>query len=161
VQNAVPMSKLGVATSNLTLFRQIGGSVGLAIMGTVFGTTFVGQLVPELVANGIPQQGAEQLAAFAGGSGGELTGVGGTSLADTLATVLPAPFQSFIPGIVSGIHDAFTAGVATTFVLGVVTTIIAVLATLLLKELPLRKSFGPGPGEKPAASAAAPGAAAE
>ena len=30
VQNAVPFSKLGVATSNLTFFRQIGGSVGLA-----------------------------------------------------------------------------------------------------------------------------------
>ena len=27
VQNAVPFSKLGVATSNLTFFRQIGGTV--------------------------------------------------------------------------------------------------------------------------------------
>ena len=38
IQNAVPFSKLGVATSNLTFFRQIGGSVGLAIAGTQFGT---------------------------------------------------------------------------------------------------------------------------
>src|SRR3990170_3627765 len=37
VQNAVPFAKLGVATSNLTFFRQIGGSVGLAIAGTLFG----------------------------------------------------------------------------------------------------------------------------
>ena len=38
VQNAVPFRQLGVATSNLTFFRQIGGSVGLAITGTIFGT---------------------------------------------------------------------------------------------------------------------------
>lgn len=159
VQNAVPMSKLGVATSNLTFFRQIGGSVGLAIVGTVFGTTFADQLVPKLVANGIPQQGAQELASFAATSGADITSVGGTSLADTLAGALPAPFQSFIPGIVSGIHDAFTAGVATTFVIGVVTTILALLATLLLREIPLRKGFGPDPAAKPAGPPAAPLAA--
>ena len=36
-RGAVPASS-GVATRNLTFFRQIGGSVGLAISGTVFGT---------------------------------------------------------------------------------------------------------------------------
>ena len=36
VQNAVPFNMLGVATSNLTFFRQIGGTVALAIVGTVF-----------------------------------------------------------------------------------------------------------------------------
>ena len=40
VQNAVPFNMLGVATSNLTFFRQIGGTVALAIVGTVFGTAF-------------------------------------------------------------------------------------------------------------------------
>ena len=40
VQNAVPWQQLGVATSNLTFFRQIGGTVGLAIAGTIFGSTF-------------------------------------------------------------------------------------------------------------------------
>ena len=39
VQNAVPFSQLGVATSNLTFFRQIGGTVALAIVGTIFGST--------------------------------------------------------------------------------------------------------------------------
>ena len=40
VQNAVPFQYLGVATSNLTFFRQIGGTVALAIVGTIFGTKF-------------------------------------------------------------------------------------------------------------------------
>src|SRR6478672_30410 len=48
VQNAVPFQFLGVATSNLTFFRQIGGSVALAIVGTIFGTKFTEQLVPSI-----------------------------------------------------------------------------------------------------------------
>ena len=36
VQNAVPFKYLGVATANLTFFRQIGGTVALAIVGTIF-----------------------------------------------------------------------------------------------------------------------------
>ena len=33
VQNAVPYEKLGVATSGATLFRSIGGSLGVAVLG--------------------------------------------------------------------------------------------------------------------------------
>ena len=36
IQSSVPFSRLGVATGNLVFFRQIGGSVGLAVVGTVF-----------------------------------------------------------------------------------------------------------------------------
>ncbi len=37
VQNSVPMEELGAGTSSLTLFQQVGGTVGLAITGTLFG----------------------------------------------------------------------------------------------------------------------------
>ena len=46
VQNAVPFKFLGAATSNLTFFRQVGGSVGLAIVGSYFG----GQLATTIPA---------------------------------------------------------------------------------------------------------------
>lgn len=36
VQNAVPVDKTGVATSSVSFFQQMGGTVGLAILGTVF-----------------------------------------------------------------------------------------------------------------------------
>ena len=38
VQNSVPVERLGTATSNLTFFQQVGGTVGLAITGTIFAT---------------------------------------------------------------------------------------------------------------------------
>src|SRR6186713_2356989 len=56
IQNAVPFRQLGVATSNLTFFRQIGGTVALAFVGTIFGTTFAEELPTQFIAAGVPQQ---------------------------------------------------------------------------------------------------------
>ena len=56
VQNAVPFHMLGVATSNLTFFRQIGGTVALAIVGTIFATSFQEQLAPQMTVAGVPAQ---------------------------------------------------------------------------------------------------------
>ena len=54
IQNAVPFQQLGVATSNLTFFRQIGGTIALAFVGTIFGTSFEDNLAPQLSAAGVP-----------------------------------------------------------------------------------------------------------
>ena len=40
VQNAVPYADLGAATSSAMLFRLVGGSIGTAILGIVFATTY-------------------------------------------------------------------------------------------------------------------------
>jgi MFS family permease len=55
IQNAVPASQVGVATSTNTFARQIGGTVGLAVIGAVFTGTLsagltrnLGALMPEL-----------------------------------------------------------------------------------------------------------------
>ena len=36
VQNSVPFEVMGVATSGSTLFRQVGGSIGVSLFGAVF-----------------------------------------------------------------------------------------------------------------------------
>src|SRR5689334_397510 len=63
IQNAVPFKELGVATSNLTFFRQIGGSVALAFVGTIFAQSFTEDLIPQFRASGVPEpliQGFQQ-----------------------------------------------------------------------------------------------------
>ena len=137
IQNAVPFSKLGVATSNLTFFRQIGGSVGLAIVGTVFGTTFAGELPRQLVSKGMPQQVADQLATAAGAGGSEVIGVG-VDLRAQLAAVLPPQAQPFLDAIVSSIYEAFSIAIGTTFVIGVIATVAALAAAFFMHEIPLR-----------------------
>ena len=48
VQNAVPYSQLGVATSSATLFRSIGGSLGTAILGAIFANRLADELAAKL-----------------------------------------------------------------------------------------------------------------
>lgn len=50
VQNSVKFSDLGVATSGVNFFRQIGGSIGVAVAGTVFTTRLATQLATHLPA---------------------------------------------------------------------------------------------------------------
>ena len=145
VQNAVPFSQLGVATSNLTFFRQIGGSVGLAITGTVFGSRLIEEVPVQLAADGVPQPAIDQFGAAGPGALDNLVGVTGDLGEKILATVPPA-FQEavkpLIPGIVTGIHDAFSIAISATFQIGVVTTVLALVAALAMRELPLRSGHG-------------------
>jgi EmrB/QacA subfamily drug resistance transporter len=162
VQNAVPFHELGVATSNLTFFRQIGGTVSLAIVGTLFASSFKDQLVPSLAADGVP---APLVANFsqASSSGGfdfnSLTGtgdLGATILAQTPAQFRPA-VEPFIGNIVSGIHDAFSLAVASTFWIGVLAAIVAAFAAATMHELALRRTRMPAaaaqPGDRPTVAA--------
>jgi hypothetical protein len=157
VQNAVPFRQLGVATSNLTFFRQIGGSVGLAVTGTIFGTRLVEELPGQLTAAGVPAQAVGQIAGAGTGALDELVGVGG-NLGDQILATVPEAFRAvvepMIPMIVDGIHRAFTIGVTAAFQLGVVTTILAAGAALFLHEIPLRTHTGEAPAPAPTAKAA-------
>jgi EmrB/QacA subfamily drug resistance transporter len=145
VQNAVPFHELGVATSNLTFFRQVGGTVALAIVGTIFGTTFTEQMAPQLVAAGVPApvvQGFNQATSSGQIDFNQLTGVG--NLGAAILASVPAQAQAFIEPyiaqIVAGIHQAFSLAVAQTFWIGVAAAIVAAIAAVGMQELTLRTS---------------------
>ncbi len=157
VQNAVPFQQLGVATSNLTFFRQIGGSVGLAVTGTIFGSRLIEEIPRQLTAAGVPPQAVSQFSNAGTNALDNLIGVGGNLGEQILATVpeaLRATVQPLIPAIVDGIHRAFTIGVTSAFQLGVITTVLAAGAALLLHEIPLRTHTGAAPVPAPAAGRA-------
>ena len=138
VQNAVPQSAIGVATSNLTFFRQVGGSVGLAVAGTYLASTFTTQLPRNLARAGVPRALTQH---FQAGGESSLTGVG--NLASQLAHVLPPALQHFIPAIVFAIHQSLAEAIGGSFWLGVVASGLAVVAALYMKEVPLRTSLAP------------------
>src|SRR2546425_6521554 len=75
VQGAVAPQQIGTATSSLTLFQQLGGSVGLAIAGTVFGSRLVEEL-PRQLSSSVPPQVASAFGGSASGTISQLTGVG-------------------------------------------------------------------------------------
>jgi EmrB/QacA subfamily drug resistance transporter len=147
IQASVPFSRLGVATGNLVFFRQIGGSVGLAVVGTIFAESFASRLQPSLVEAGVPAQQAAAVAAMSA-SGSDLTQVGGTSLPNQLAQV-PA-LQGLVDQVVAGIYQAFSLAIGDTFWLGLAATLVAlVVVTIGLRDVPLlgRSEVG-GPSEE-------------
>jgi EmrB/QacA subfamily drug resistance transporter len=111
VQNAVPYEQLGVATSGTTLFRQIGGSIGVA----VFGAVFANQLQSEL-ANRLPA---------------------GVS-APTTAT--PALVDRLPPAVHETYVEAFSAALTPVFVVAAAAGAVAFGLTWLLREIPLRRT---------------------
>jgi EmrB/QacA subfamily drug resistance transporter len=162
VQNAVPFNMLGVATSNLTFFRQIGGTVALAIVGTLFSTSLLEQIGPQMLAAGTPQPLVDNFTA--GINSGQVDFQGLTGTGDLGQAILAASgparpmIEPFISNIVQGIHGAFSLGVASTFIVGIVGAIIAALAASLMQELKLRQTTGAtapaGDGRRPAVPAA-------
>ena len=56
VQTTVPATVMGVATSTITFFRQLGASIWLAVSGSIFSTAFREQLPVRMSANGVPDE---------------------------------------------------------------------------------------------------------
>jgi EmrB/QacA subfamily drug resistance transporter len=139
VQNAVPFSELGAATADLTLFRQIGTTMGLTLAFTFFRDNLTwGLLHDQIVAAGAPAA-LVPTSPPPGFDLGSLTSV--TSSGDPLAflTQLPAQLQQVF---IQGFHQAFTIALANSMLLGVGAAVLAVVVSLLLREVPLRGHFG-------------------
>ena len=110
-QNAVPYRLLGVATSGSTLFRQVGGSIGVSIFGAVFANRLAGNLADVLPPGTDVPAGA------------------GAEIVDQLP---PAAVPLYL--------EAFADALGPVFLVAAGVSLIAFLLTWLLPEVPLRKS---------------------
>lgn len=142
VQNAVQPRMLGAATSALTFFRQVGGSIGLAIAGTIFGSSFIAEVPRQLSNQGVPQPMVDAFAQNVGSAEGELTGVG-VDLGQQILAAVPeqarAAVAPFVDQIVDAIHQAFSLAVANAMWLALVGAVgAAVVVALVVPELTLR-----------------------
>jgi EmrB/QacA subfamily drug resistance transporter len=139
VQNAVPFHELGAATSDLTLFRQIGTTVGITMAFTLFRNNLTWDLLrTEIVGAGAPTAMVPSTPPAGFDPAGLTNPAGATSVLDFLAQ-LPAQLQEIF---VEGFHSAFTLAIANSMWLGVVATGLALVATLFLREIPLRQTLG-------------------
>ena len=110
-QNAVPYELLGVATSGSTLFRQVGGSVGVAIFGAIFANRLASELADALPPGTTPPEAVSP----------ELVG--------QLPDAVRLPYL-----------EAFSAALVPVFVFAAAVSALAFALTWLLREVPLRKS---------------------
>ena len=118
VQNAVDYADLGVATSGVTLFRSIGGSVGTALLGAIFATQLSSNL-------------ADEFGDLAGGRvPGNLSSGG----------VNPAAIQQLPEPIHGAYLHAFTDSLNTVFLVAAGIAVVAFALSWLIAELPLRET---------------------
>ncbi|MFF9569497.1 MDR family MFS transporter [Streptomyces sp. NPDC014685] len=126
-QNSVEMRDMGVASSATTLFRTLGSSFGVAIMGALF----TGRVQDEMVARG----------------GGAATQQSAQLDADSLAKLPEAVREAYQFAVSSGTHIAFLVAASV--------GVIALVASVFVEEVPLRGA-GPeakSPADVPPAGA--------
>ena len=148
VQNAVSPDRIGVATSSLTFFQQIGGTVGLTLAGTILADRLVTEIPTQLVASGVPQQFVDGFSSSGGSSQLDLTGTGdlGARILASVPEAFKAVVQPLIPNIVHGIHEAISIAIASTFWIGIGGAIVAAILVMFLREVPMRTTFEGGAG---------------
>jgi EmrB/QacA subfamily drug resistance transporter len=122
IQNSAQRKDLGVATASTQFFRNVGSTVGTA----VFGTIMTGGLAAN-IASHLPQQVVQRMAE----SGQEISA--GSVLDPSALAQLP-------PQIATGVQQGLADSLHTVFVWGLVPFALALLATLFIKEVPLRET---------------------
>lgn len=157
VQNAFPIQRVGVVTAAIQFFRSIGGTVGTAILGTLVNTQFhdrfpvelqnqVNQLPPD-VASQIPM--AQLAAGLSNANPQSLLSEGARTALESQLVQQGVP-QTFVGNLIDLIFNAMKpalfGGIQTAFLIGAIMLGIGLVATIFLKEIPLRKGFGPAPG---------------
>ncbi|HYZ06859.1 MAG TPA: hypothetical protein VE691_17460 [Rubrobacter sp.] len=122
VQNATSREDLGVATSTTQLSRSLGATLGTAIFGIIM-TNGIKTEIPKH----LPPQALE------GPQAAELSEGGG------VGTVLDPNTLGQLPeAVTTGIREGLAAAMHPVFVAGLPIIAIAFVATLFIKELPLR-----------------------
>jgi EmrB/QacA subfamily drug resistance transporter len=133
VQNNVPVHELGAGTSSVTLFQQVGGTVGLAVTGSLFTSVLLEEVPQQLEAAGVPPAFADQFTAGGASSLNQLAGVGdlGAAILAQVPPAFQAQVEPFIPAIVGAIHTAFSIATSATFSIGIVTSLLAAAVVLV------------------------------
>jgi len=132
IQNAVSPREIGVATSSVTFFRQMGGTLGTAIFLSVLLTNLPGKIADAFRAvQGTPQFTAalaahpEQAATLQAASQGNAD-LNDTSFISRLAPVIAHPFKV-----------GFSDSMSLVFLMGAAIMVIGFIVVLLLPEIPL------------------------
>ncbi len=116
VQNAIEVKNLGVATSAVTFFRSLGGTVGVSVLGSILGTIIASEITAGITKLAPADQDA---AAQALGSG-----------------VLPQVSQ-LSPAVRVVVESAYGVGIGDVFLYSVPLAIVSLIAVIFLPNAQL------------------------
>ncbi|MFN2463009.1 MAG: MDR family MFS transporter [Candidatus Dormibacteria bacterium] len=137
-QNAVPATMISSSVGALQFIRQMGGVIGLAIIGSVFSQRLNEEIprhIPARILSSLPASAKSRLlnpeALFSAQS-------------DQVLKSAPPAFQhqlaTILPVIREGVKVAMATALNEVFWIGLGVTLVALVLTTFIKEIPLRKT---------------------
>jgi len=155
VQNAVSPAQLGVATASSQLFRNLGGTIGIAVMGTIMQSSLVRNLKASISGD------SQQLAALDPEIAEKIADFQNPQILlnkpklEQMQLALPDDVQPMIIRMVDTLRDALSGALTTVFLSGAGLVVVALILTFFLREIPLRTSNKMPPQEETEAGKAA------
>lgn len=138
VQNAVPYNLMGVATSSTMFFRSIGGSVGLAMLGSVMSSRFSAELtarLPAAIKGVISPQVINSLA----NNPQVLVSAEAQARLQTIFSQMGSAGSALYEQTFQALRQSLSSAISEAFLVSVAIMAIAFVANFFLKEIPLRK----------------------
>src|SRR5918999_6024659 len=126
-QNSVEMKDMGAASGTATLFRTIGGSLGVSLLGAIYSSRVTDGLTDRL-------------------------GPRGEALAEGGAQLTPAMLKQVPDTVRDAFMHAVTSGVGSVFLWGAGFAAVAFVVALFIREVPLRGDPVEVPAERHAGS---------
>ncbi len=120
-QNVVSKREMGVVTSSMTLFRSIGGTIGVTILGA-----FVNQRMVEELGRNLPSGAMSSLPTT------DVNSIGGLLMSSAAATI-PGP-------ILESIRLSLSNSITYMFLMGAIIVLFALVTSVFVRGVPLKSS---------------------
>lgn len=136
VQNAFPLNRLGEVTANLQFFRSIGGTIGVAVLGTVMTNRFNGELsarLPAQLAQLLPPERLEQLRTPQALQAPEAA----ARLREVFAALGPQGTELFTQ-FMQALRESLAASITSLFAISAAALALSFVTMLFIPEIPLR-----------------------
>jgi EmrB/QacA subfamily drug resistance transporter len=150
VQAALPQNVLGVATSQVQFWRNLGGTVGTAVLGSILTRSLTTNVQQQLSGLNLPPQ----LKSVGGQGQSPQALLDPTHLAQVRGQ-LPAQLQPAFDQMVHGVRLALADSLHELFLIAAIVLVVALVATVFLREVPLsgRRAESRSPEDAPAPKA--------
>jgi len=146
VQSALPQKFLGVGTSQIQFWRNVGGTVSSAVLGTILAQRLPGAIHDQLARVSLPP-GFKLPAGLSGSNPNALLNPAAVKSAKAK---LPPQFASLFDQIIHAIRQALALTLHDLFLIALVLIVLALVASLFMPDVPLRPQRQPAVAEVPA-----------
>lgn len=138
VQNTVPYRLLGTATSSMAFFRALGGTVGLAVFGSVLNNRFATELTARLPADFVSAVPPQQLESLINNPEALMSAEAQAQLQSIIASTGDQS-GTMLQNVMYAMKESLALSISHVFLFSMVAIIFAFIVNLFLKEVPLRR----------------------